>query len=206
MCERVVSIEADMRVISTWRSLADHEAKGTGIPAGAVWRYEPEKFVRWLDAEKHRAEKKRGTVAYNAAGENADWDMAHTPAVRYLPDVPEGPAVETRLVLPTLYAPKHEVAILKSPRKQVRLDTIPWLSGDGPHGTRLELSRVKGENAIYWPGQGDIRPDGTFYGGMRDRRPLERAAIEAHRRLAVINGRTSVVHCLESELTDSLIV
>ena len=120
--------------------------------------------------------------------------------------MPEGPPVETRLVLPTLYAPKHKVAILKSPCKQVRLDTILWLSGDGPYGTRLELSRLKGENALYWPGQGDIRPDSTFYGGMRDRRQLERAAIEAHRRLAVINGRTSIVRCLESELADSLIV
>ena len=88
----------------------------------------------------------------------------------------------------------------------MRLDSIPWLSGNGPHGTQLELSSKKGEKAIYWPGQTDIRPDGSFYGGFRDMRRLERAAIEAHRRLAVINGRTSVVRSLESELTDSLIV
>ena len=41
-----------MRVISDFRALAANSAQGTGIPAGAVWRYDPQKFMRWVDAEK----------------------------------------------------------------------------------------------------------------------------------------------------------
>ena len=204
--QRVVNIQEDMRVISDFRALAANSAQGTGIPAGAVWRYDPQKFMRWVDAEKARLDKKRRQVPYNAAGENYEWDLAQTPVIRYQPNVPDGPPTETRVVVPSIYAARHEVSIRKSPRKQVLLSSVPWLSGDSGRGMQLELTNTKGEKAMYWPGQTDIRPDGSFYGGFRDMRRLERTAIEAHRRLAVINGRTSIVRCLESELTETLIV
>lgn len=193
-------------MISDFRALAANSAQGTGIPAGAVWRYDPQKFMRWVDAEKARLDKKRRQVPYNAAGENYEWDLAQTPVIRYQPNVPDGPPTETRVVVPSIYAARHEVSIRKSPRKQVLLSSVPWLSGDSGRGMQLELTNTKGEKAMYWPGQTDIRPDGSFYGGFRDMRRLERTAIEAHRRLAVINGRTSIVRCLESELTETLIV
>ena len=47
------------------------------------------------------------------------------------------------------------------------------------------------------------RSDGTFFGGMHDSKLLERRAIEAHRRLAVINDRRDLVRCLEDEFVDA---
>ena len=112
--QRVVSIQEDMRAISDFQAVAANAAVGTGIPSGAVWCYEPGKFMRWLDVEKIRIDKKRRQVPYDAAGENYQWGLAQTPVVRYLPDVPEGPPIETRVVVPSIYAAWHELSIRKS--------------------------------------------------------------------------------------------
>ena len=39
--KQVVTIEADMHMMSNWCAMAAHEAKDTGIPAGAAWCYAP---------------------------------------------------------------------------------------------------------------------------------------------------------------------
>ena len=52
MPAQVGFIEADMGAIRDFHKAATNEAAGTGIPAGAAWRYEPGKFSRWLDMHR----------------------------------------------------------------------------------------------------------------------------------------------------------